>query len=195
MLSPWYRLALSVLLLAAMVWLWSGRFSELRYHTWQNEELVDIGDARQFEEKRQQILPNSYVSVSGILGNKAASLSGLRAGSFRFGRYQIRHLLGSKLYVEYNEAKYHEKFSPFTRIDVKGRLVSFGPNSEMSKVRDFFEKYYHQPIDDSAMLIVVDETPRSEMIYALVFIVSIIIILYSFYSSIKGLTKAKKDLG
>ncbi len=189
--SPWVRFVLSVLLLIAMIWLWSGRFAELTYHTWQGQDLIEIGDATHFEEKRSQIPPNSYVSVTGILGNKAASISGLRAGSLRVGRYQVRHLLGSKLYLEYNESKYHSAFSPFSRVSVKGRLIPFGPGSELAKVREFFKTYYRQPIDDKAMLIVVDEAPRSEMIYALAFFVSILLVVYSFYSSIRALVRSK----
>jgi hypothetical protein len=181
----WYRLLLSILLLLAMLWLWGSRFDELAYHTWTKPNLVDIGDAVSFYEKRDSIPVNSYVEVSGILGNKAATLTGLRAGSFRFGRYQVRHLLGSKLYLEYDEAKYHAQFSPFTRVHVKGRLVSFGPHSELEKARAFFKDYYNQAVDEKAMLIVVDETPRSEIIYPFLFLISIILVLFSFYSSLR----------
>lgn len=184
--SRWSRLLLSLLLLIAIVSLWTTRFDELMYHTVGQSELIDIGDAISFDEQREQIGPNTYVSVTGILGNKAATLNGLRAGSFRFGRYQVRHLLGSKLYIEYDEAKYHQRFSPFTRIVVKGRLVPFGPNSELEKVRRFFKDYYNQSIDDHAMLVVVDEMPRGELKYPLLFAISLAVLLMSFYSSWRG---------
>lgn len=181
----WYRLSLTLLLLIAIGWLWHNRFDELAYHTWSQSPLIELGDAVSFEKIREQIPTNSYVSVSGILGNKAASLSGLRAGSFRFGRYQVRHLLGSKLYIEYDEAKYHSRFSPFTRITIKGRLTPFGPGSELNKVRVFFKDYYNQVVDDKAMLIVVDEEPRSQFIYPLILAISIIIVLLSLYFSLR----------
>jgi hypothetical protein len=174
---------LSFLLLVAMLSLWFTRFDELVYHTVGAGNVIEIGDATVFSEIHPNIPNNSYVAVTGILGNKAATLSGLRAGSFRFGRYQVRHLLGSKLYIEYNEAEYHHKFSAFTRVNVKGRLVSFGPGSELEKVRVFFKDYYHQTIDDNAMLIVVDETPRGELKYALLFLASLLLLIASFYSS------------
>lgn len=187
--SPWYRFALSILLLLAMIWLWSNRFNELSYHTWQSETLIDLGDATSFEKIRDQVPVNSYVSVSGILGNKAATLNGLRAGSFRYGRYQVRHLLGSKLYIEYDESRYHKMFNPFTEVSVKGRLTSLHPGSELEKVREFFKNYYRQPIADDAMLIVVDEKPRSEFIYGIFFIISLVLLVFSFYFSIRGLVK------
>ncbi len=184
--SPWYRLVLSILLTAAVSWLWHNRLDELAYHTWEGHELIELGDAKFFQEKQASIPLNSFVSVSGVLGNKAATLKGLRAGSFRFGRFQVRHLLGSKLYIEYDESKYHALFRPFSEIRVKGRLVSFGPDSELVKVRDFFKEYYNAPVDDNAMLIVVDEEPRSEKIYSVLALLSLAIIISSFYFSLRG---------
>jgi len=184
--SPWLRLALSLVLLGVMYFAWKPRIEELYYHTLASKELIDLGDATTFADKRNDIKENSYVSVSGILGNKAATLRGLRAGSLRFGRFQVRHLLGSKLYIEYPEEKYHPIFNPFTRVSVKGRLTSFGPESEMAKVRDFFKDYYHTPVDKDAMLIVVDEVPRTEYIYLVLFLISLAILVASFYFSFRG---------
>lgn len=193
-MTRWYRLFLSILLLASIVWLWIGRFDELSYHTWGSTELVDIGDAVLFGKKDEPVPFNKYVAVTGILGNKAATLSGLRAGSFRFGRYQVRHLLGSKLYVEYNEAQYHNSFSPFTRIRVQGRLTRFGHGSELQKVRDFFKNYYNQEVDNNALLIVVDEEPRSQLLYVLLFILSLALLFVSFFSTYKAFRQAKEEV-
>lgn len=184
--SPWYRLGLSIVLCLSVLWLWYSRFDELAYHTWEKSELIELGDATNFAEQREKIPLNSYVSVSGILGNKAATLKGLRSGSFRFGRYQVRHLLGSKLYIEYPEAAYHDSFRPFMRVSVKGRLVSFGPDSELIKVRQFFKDYYNVKVDDTAMLIVVDEKPQSELVYAIFAVLSLCVVMLSFYFSLRG---------
>lgn len=189
--SPWYRLGLSVVLCVSVLWLWYSRFDELAYHTWTKSELIELGDATNFAEQREKIPLNSYVSVSGILGNKAATLKGLRSGSFRFGRYQVRHLLGSKLYIEYPEAAYHDSFRPFMRVHVKGRLVSFGPESELVKVRQFFKDYYNVKVDDNAMLIVVDEKPHSELVYAIFAVLSLCIVALSFYFSLRGFCQQK----
>lgn len=192
-MNRWYRLALSILLFGAILWLWIGRYDALSYHTWKDSKLIDIGDAVSFSQKEEKVPLNSYVSVTGVLGNKAATISGLRAGSFRFGRYQVRHLLGSKLYVEYNEAQYHDQFRPFTRINVSGRLTSFGPGSELEKVRTFFKDYYNQKIDDNAMLIVVDEEPRSQIVYILLFLLSIVLLLFSFFSTYRAFAAVSKE--
>ena len=191
--SLWYRLALTSLLLIVVVWLWYTRIDALVYHTMGNTQLIEIGDAVTFAEKQQDIPPNSYVSATGILGNKAATLRGLRAGSFRFGRYQVRHLLGSKLYVEFDEEQYRNRFNPFTRITVQGRLIPFGPNSELEKVRAFFKQYYNQSIDDKAMLIVMDEAPRSQLVYPVMFIVSALVLGVSIVSSVRLLRRSHKQ--
>jgi hypothetical protein len=168
-----------------MLWFWWTRFDELIYHTVGDNQLIELGDATTFSEKSEQTPLNSYVSVTGILGNKAATLSGLRAGAIRFGRYQVRHLLGSKLYVEFDEEKYKGRYTPFTRVAIQGRLVPFGPGSELEKVRVFFKDYYSQPVDDKAMLIVVDETPRSQPIYALLFVLSLGMLGLSIFSTVR----------
>lgn len=180
-------MALSIVLLVFMILAWHSRWDELCYHTWpSSKELIDLGDATSFAAIADTVPLNSFVSVSGVLSNKAATLRGLRAGSLRFGRFQVRHLLGSTLYIEYPEEKYHPIFNPFTRVNVKGRLTSFGPDSELSKVRDFFKDQYHRPLDDKAMLIVVDEEPNTQYIYAVLFLLSIAILVTSFYFSIRG---------
>lgn len=191
-LSPWYRLALSIVLLGVMLMGWLPRLDKLYYHSMGKRELIDMGDATAFSEKSSSVKPNSFVEISGILGPQAATLRGLRVGSFRYGRYQIRHLLGSKIYIEYPEEKYHPLFNPYTRVTVKGRLSSFGPDSELGKVRDFFASHYHKPIDPQAMLVVVDEEPRTEFIYVVLFVFSMAILLVSFYFSIRGLIQRKK---
>ena len=193
MSSPWYRLSLSVILTGVLVWFWSGRVDELLYHTVGSTHLYDLGDAQSFENQRTSVPPNSYVSVTGILGNRAATLKGLRAGSLRFGRYQVRHLLGSKVYLEYDESLYHTKFRPFEQITVKGRLVPFGPTGELHKVHEFFKSYYNRPIDKNAMLIVVDEQPRSEIIYPILFLVSVGILILSYFFSLRGFFRRREQ--
>lgn len=175
-----------------VIWFWVSRFDELSYHTIGASKIVDIGDALQFDAMRGDIPTNSFVSVSGILGNKAATLSGLRAGSLKYGRNQVRHLLGSKIYIEYDQEQYHANFSPFTRVNVEGRLTSFGPKSELLKVRKFFKSYYGIDVADDAMLVVVDEKPKTEWRYLILFSISVILLLLSTYFSIQAFRNAKR---
>ncbi len=191
--TRWFRLLLTCLLVIVVSWFWSTRFDELIYHTVGSTELIELGDAVNFGAKQNEVPLNSYVEVSGILGNKAATLRGLRAGSLRFGRYQVRHLLGSKLYVEFDEEALRDRFTPFTRINIKGRLTSFGPNSELEKVRAFFKDYYNQSVDDKAMLIVMDEAPRSGIVYPIMFAVSILVVIASIWSTIAMFRRRREN--
>lgn len=192
--SRWYRCALSLLLVIVMALFWSTRIDELFYHTVGKTELIDLGDATLYSQTMPDAPANSFVSISGILGNKAATLRGLRAGSFRYGRYQVRHLLGSKIYIEYKESQYHSSFNPFTRVSVQGRLVPFGPDSELSKVRAFFKEYYNLQIDDKAMLIVVDEKPRNEIIYSILFLLSLLLTGLSIFSTYRQFKKPHEEV-
>jgi hypothetical protein len=184
-----YRIALSIVLLCVVCGFWYTRFDELAYSMWQNPNVIELGDATSFLE--HSIKPNSYVKITGILGNQAATLKGLRTGSLRYGTFQVRHLLGSKLYIEYDQERYHQSFNPFTRVEISGRLVSFGPGSDLEKVRDFFARHYKRPIADNAMLVVVDEKPRSQWRYLLCFCLSIMLVTLSFYLAIMSLKNKK----
>src|SRR5690606_35204605 len=106
---------------------------------------------------------------------------------------QVRHLLGSKVYIEYDEEKYHADFIPFKEVKIKGRLVPFGPGSELDKVRKFFADYYGRPIDEKAWLVVVDEQPKTEARYFLVFLLSLALIVISLYYSINSILKKDED--
>lgn len=175
-----------------VTWFWTTRFDELSYHTMGAPKEVDIGDAIHFDSMRADVPENSFVSVSGVLGNKAATLNGLRAGSLRYGPYQVRHLLGSKIYIEYDQEKYHASFSPFSRVNVEGRLTSFGPKSELLKVRNFFKSYYGIDVADDAMLVVMDEKPKTEWRYLILFCISLILLMLSTYFSIQAFRNARK---
>lgn len=194
-LSAWYRLSLTILLSASLFWFWMLRFDELAYHLWGPEQVVDLGDAVSLSQNLERAKPllNSYVNLTGVLGNKAATLKGLRAGSLRYGDFQLRHLLGSKIYVEYDQEKYKKSYRPFAQVEVKGRLVSFGPDSELIKVRQFFKDYYRTNIDDNALLIVVDEKPNSEAKYAFFAGFSLLIVALSFYFSWRGFCQERLD--
>ena len=79
-----------------------------------------------------------------------------------------------------------KEFSPFKRITITGRLSAFGPGSELEKVRQFFKSYHHSVVNDRAMLITVDEVPKKEWKYPVFFTISILLVILSFYFSIRG---------
>lgn len=181
--NQWVKLFLSILVLLSFVWLWNTRFDELAYHTWQHHDLLELGEATSVDFTK--IPDNTFVHITGVLGTKAATIRGMREGSFRYGPFQIRPIVGSKVYLEFDQDKYLNQFVPFSRIDIKGRLASFGPGSDLQKVRDFFAKQYGKVVDGDARIIIVDEEPRTQWRYLFLFICSLLVVAFSFFVSLQ----------
>lgn len=187
--AKYSRLLLSFLMLIAIVFFWYTRFDEFVYHTFSSKQIIDLGNAQDLNRENQKEYFNKFVNISGVLGNKAATLNGLRSGSLRYGRYQVRNLIGSKIFIEFDEEKFLSKFSQFSRITVQGRFIPFGSAPELSSVRDFYKKYHKMNIDKDAVIVVVDENPKTQWRYLIAFIITLIIIsisLYTAYKSIKN---------
>ena len=95
------RVLLTLASLAALAWLLQPLVDEFRYH-FSDAELVDIGDATNIGPENVPPL-GAYVKVTGVLGNKAASLSGvvrpgsLRGDPFKFARYWAQHYSWSSI--------------------------------------------------------------------------------------------------
>ncbi|MCP4499466.1 MAG: hypothetical protein GY822_05805 [Deltaproteobacteria bacterium] len=157
---------------------------ELRYH-FNDAALVHLGDAPDLP--MDPPLPiNAYVSIHGVLGNKAATVSGLRPGSMRRGPVQVRQLLGSHVYVEFDQEKYKKKFNQFSEVSVAGRLADFGPNSELTAVRNYLINTQGLRIPDHARLLVVDEIPGEMLRYPIAFLLAILMATSSLFFMIRS---------
>jgi hypothetical protein len=111
------RILLTLTLAFALFWIWSDRVDELAYFL-KPQKLRDLGSVvsiKTFDD----IPDNSYIQISGILGNKAATVTGVRTGSFRYGPIQVRNVLGSPVFVEFDETRYQKNFVPFQEIKVR----------------------------------------------------------------------------
>ena len=164
---PWTRLAVTLLLLAALGWLATDMFDEAVYH-FKGGELVVVGDVT--AATTEQLEPGQHVQLTGVLGNKAATVQGLRPGSFRRGPIQIRQLLGSQVFVEFDQDELYGRYQPFRRITTKGRLVDFGPGGDLGSVRQYFASHFLMDIPPGARLLIVGEEPggmNTEMIILL----------------------------
>jgi hypothetical protein len=179
-----FRLLLSFLLLFGLSWLCSDRLDELRYF-FIGQPLVVLGNV--LDLKNDQLHDGQYVEVSGVLGNRAATITGIRSGSFRYGSFQIRHLLGSPIFVEFDQSRAAKEFDAYRQVTVKGRLTDFGPQSEMKCVREFFETRLKMQVPEGAKLLVIDEAPRQGWRYPVMFMLAIVLTLASFWFSLRGL--------
>lgn len=155
---PLHRVVLTGAALLALVWLCAPILDEVRYH-FSGQKITDLGDAAALPPDTP--LPTDwYVRVHGILGNKAATVSGVfRPGSYRRGPVQVRQLLGSPIFVEFDQKALGDRYTAFTRVTVEGRLASLGPKSELSVVRDYFKARFGMELPRHARVLIVGERP------------------------------------
>lgn len=153
---PWTRLAVSIASIGMLIWLGADGLDELAYH-FSGQQVEPLGDVT--GKDGNDLVAGSYVELTGVLGNKAATVNGLRPGSFRRGPIQVRQLLGSPVFVEFDQDALYERYQPFTRVTVQGRLVEFGPGGDLEPVRDYFSRKFLMEMGPGTKLLVVDEKP------------------------------------
>lgn len=168
----WSKLFLTVGVVFALVWLGADGLDELRYH-FSGQELTHLGDAASVS--KEDLAPGTYVRLSGVLGNKAATVTGLRPGAFRRGPYQVRQLLGSPVFVEFDQDALYERYQPFTRVTVEGRLVDFGPGGDLTAVRHYFQDRFQLGIPPGSRLLVVGEQPGALWRYPVIYLFFLVI--------------------
>ena len=179
------RVLLTLASLAALAWLLQPLVDEFRYH-FSDAELVDIGDATNIGPENVPPL-GAYVKVTGVLGNKAASLSGVvRPGSLRGGPVQIRQVLGSALFVEFDQETFLERYTTFTRITVEGRVASLSPGSDLDRVRQYFETQLGLRLPAEARVIVVGEKPGELWRYPIAFALAALLALISVFFTVRS---------
>lgn len=177
---PLHRVILTVAVVASLGWLCTPLLDEVRYH-FSDVEIVDLGDAAGLASGRVPPL-GAYVRVRGVLGNKAATLSGaFRPGSLRRGPVQVRQLLGSALFVEFDQDALADRYTPFTRITVEGRVASLGPESEIAAVRGYFKDRFGAELPKDARVIVVGERPGEMWRYPITFGVALLLACASLF--------------
>ena len=169
----------------AMVWLAVPWQDEIAYH-FSDKKAVDMGDAIGVMS-RLPAEPDAYVSMQGILSNKAATISGLRPGSLRMGPVQVRQFLGASIFVEFDQDSLLDRYQMFTQISVSGRLQDFGPDSELAVAYAYFKDRLKMKIPENAKLLIVDEKPGTLWRYPITLGLCLLIALYSVISLIRSM--------
>lgn len=179
------RILLSALVMVSLAWLLQDSVDELKYH-FSGQDIHDLGGA--VSVLSEQELPlEQYVRVYGVLGNKAATIAGLRPGSLRRGPVQVRHLLGTPIYVEFDQDTHLESYSPFTEVTIEGRLADFGPNSELTAVRDYFWNRFRIEVPENARLLIAEERPGDMWRYPFGFFLCGLLALTSLFFLFKSM--------
>lgn len=163
-----HRVFLTFAVCFALGWVvWPTR-DELAYH-FSGQQPLQLGDVASLDPK-EPLPTDRYAIATGVLGNKAASISGaFRPGSYRRGPVQLRQLLGSHIFVEFDQEALVDNFRPFSRVTVEGRLVSFGPDSELAPVRKYFWERFGMTLPDDARILIKGEKPGDMWRYPALF--------------------------
>ena len=156
---------------------------ELLFH-FSGQPVLDLGDAIGVKDRIPKE-SDRYVQIEGILGNKAATVSGLRPGSLRLGPVQVRQLLGAPIFVEFDQDKFIGKYQMFTQVAVSGRLQDFGPDSELGVAYDYFKERLKMKMPPNAKLLILDEKPGTMWRYPLTILACFAIFIYSVVGLIK----------
>jgi hypothetical protein len=181
----WHRPVLTILVVGVLAWLCWPLTDELAYH-FSGQQKLDLGDVS--TRGATGVLPeNRYVGVSGILGNKAATVKGRRQGALRFGPIQVRQMLGAPIWVEFDQDAKGDRFSAFTRVALEGRLVGFGPGTELEPVRAYFKKRHGVEVPAHARLLLLEEAPGGLWRYPIFFAACGLVALFSVWSTVGAL--------
>ncbi|MFZ9886281.1 MAG: hypothetical protein ACO3JL_02160 [Myxococcota bacterium] len=187
-----HRLVLTAAVVVAIGWmLWPIR-DEVAYH-FSDAEVLDLGDATSLVAEGD--LPvNVPARISGVLGNKAAVVSGaFRPGSYRRGPVQVRQILGAPVFLEFDQDELGDRYTTFARVTVEGRLTDFGPGSEMEPARRYFWERFGMALPNNARLLVVDERPGQMWRYPVLVVLGVVLAGMSLTFAALGLRRRVLD--
>jgi hypothetical protein len=186
-----HRVLLTLAVVFALGWLAWPALDEVAYH-FSEPAALDLGDVTLLG---QQALPaERYVRVTGVLGNKAALVSGaFRPGSYRRGPVQLRQLLGSHIFAEFDQGELGERYTSFKRVTLEGRLVDFGPHSELAPARQYFLDRFGMVLPDDARVLIVGERPGQLWGYALLLALCALLSLVSVGFLVKSMREQVVD--
>ncbi len=179
------QLLIALTLTGMSFWLWSDRIDGLLYHFSLRQQLV-LGDVLQVKPQQYEQATGRYVSLEGILGAKAANMSGLHPGSLHTRAVQVRQLLGSPVFVEFERKQQSNEQRAFSQVTVTGRLVLLTPTGRLKKLWQFFQHNFATNMPQQAYLLITHERPWHLWHYPLLFVVTLVLCGYSFLRAFRN---------
>jgi hypothetical protein len=137
--------------------------------------LLGIGLTWIFADKTPSLIyffAGKPTQIQGVLGNRVGVVSGFLPGTFWFGPITVRNVLGQPLFIASNQ-----EYQAFTQVNLKGRLVDFGPSSHFKSIRAYFEKRLGMIIPEHAQLLLVGEEPFQQWRYPMLFGLALLVFL------------------
>ncbi len=172
-LPPLNRILITCAVLAGLVWAWMDMLDELKYHFSSNEAVMMDGSV--------PLTDNTFVKYEGILGNKAATVSGRRPGSLRWGPIQFRQVLGQATLIEFDQEQHLDEYQAFTRVKIEGRLRKLSESAEFTPIFHYFSKRFKWTGDDVQYVVIKDERPGQMWRYLIAMLVTFILAGFSIY--------------
>ncbi len=177
-------------------WLWSDRLEGLLYHFSPNK-LLSVGNVLKIEREHYAHLVGKYVQLNGVLGAKAANMSGLHPGSLRMDAVQIRQVLGSPVFVQFNPIDHPDYQKAFMQVTVRGRLIRLNPRGPLKQLHTFFARHSAGGMPDQTYVLLADEQPWSRMgwRYPAGLLLSLLLLAFSFMRGLRALRFFKPSEG
>lgn len=186
--EPHTRIPLSqrfvpLLVIIAVFWLLSPWFDELRFVA-TAQQPADLGDPDGWPA--DLVLPTqTYATVHGVLGHRAARIEGMRPGALRRGPIEVRQLLGAPVFIEYDPDVY-PKWEPFMRVAVRGRLVEFSTTGDQAILHEYFAQQLGIEIPPHARLLILDDKPELMQRYYWAYFAGFVVIALASYRVYRG---------
>jgi hypothetical protein len=178
------RVVLAVAATFAVLWILVPTTDELAFHLSRQAAPTDLLDGS--APVLARVPDGTWVRVNVVLGNKAAEIPEWRKGSLRMGPIEVREVVGAPLFVEFDPQRWPD-LDPFVQTDVEGRLVSFGPDSELGEVRGYFSDRLRAPVPATARAVVVGERPGGLSQYLTAWIGGVALLVLSWTSVLRRL--------
>lgn len=177
----WPQLIVALTLTAMLGWLWFDRLDGLIYHFSPNK-LVDVGNVLKTDRDHYTDLGGKYVRLNGVLGSRAANMSGLHPNSLRIDAVQIRQMMGSPVFVLFNPTKHPDYKKAFLQVTVRGRLIPLDPKGPLKHLHAFFQQHSGGRMPDQAYVLLADEQPwgGGGWRYPIVMLLSLLLTTLSF---------------
>ncbi|MBM4281923.1 MAG: hypothetical protein FJ137_14585 [Deltaproteobacteria bacterium] len=178
------RVVLAVAATFAVLWILVPTTDELAFHLSRQAAPTDLLDGS--APVLARVPDGTWARVNVVLGNKAAEIPEWRKGSLRMGPIEVREVVGAPLFIEFDPKAWPD-LDPFVQTDVEGRLVSFGPDSELGEVRGYFSDRLRAPVPATARALIVGERPGGQPQYLTAWIGGVALLVLSWTSVLRRL--------
>jgi hypothetical protein len=156
--------ALMVFVVGLCATMIAGLWDDVRYDL-SDQALRDLGRAEEADLDPAALPDDSYVQISGVIGNRGAVVKGGRVSSLIYPERWYRQLVGSPILIEIevgdDEAR-RERFGMFNDLTLRGRARRIHAHGDYQSVVAFYRQRYGYEIPPHGVVISVDRVPGQQ---------------------------------